>query len=246
MPKTSSAKGRTQFVNSPCARTTEYVEGPTKTKQAGLRKVNRRITQRMFATSDSRCPVKYLERLISKRPQPHRNPAHFTFSPSPSPSLTDIWYFIQPMGINKIDSFLKKITTVGGLDITKKHFTNHSVWNTTVRNLQKAGVSNDKIIAITGHKIEQSIKAYVDTDLDSHISALLSKQRPLVEKPISANAQLWHVPRSLAPQFGFYNCGVYFGSTCSSSQTSTQVSEMGAVQPSKKRRIIIDSDSEED
>ena len=72
-PKTSSAEGRTQFVNSPCAGTTEYVEGHTKTKQAGLRKVNRRITQRMFATSDSRCPVKYLERLISKRPQPHRN-----------------------------------------------------------------------------------------------------------------------------------------------------------------------------
>ena len=97
------------LVNSPCAGTTEYVEGPTKTKQAGLRKVNRRITQRMFATSDSRCPVKYLERLISKRPQPHRNPAHFTFSPSPSPSLTDICYFIQPMGINKIDGFMKKL-----------------------------------------------------------------------------------------------------------------------------------------
>ena len=63
----------------------------------------------MFATSDSRCPVKYLERLISKRPQPHRNPAHFTFSPSPSPSLTDICYFIQPMGINKIDGFMKKL-----------------------------------------------------------------------------------------------------------------------------------------
>ena len=178
-PKTSSTEGRTQFLNSPCAGTTEYVERPTKTKQAGLRKVSRRITQRMFATSDLRCPVKYLETLISKRPQPHRNPAHFTFSPSSSPSLTDICYFIQPMGSNKIDGYMKKITTVGGLDITKKHFTNHSVWNTTVRKLQKAGVSNDKIIAITGHKTEQSIKAFVGTDLDSHISALLSKRRPL-------------------------------------------------------------------
>ena len=46
------------------------------------------------------------------------------------------------------------------------------------------------------------------------------------------------MPHSLAPQFGFYNCSVYFGSTCSSSQTNTQVSNMGAVQPSKKRRII--------
>jgi len=29
-------------------------------------------------------------------------------------------------------------------------------------------VSNDKIISITGHKTEQSIKAYVDTDLEDH------------------------------------------------------------------------------
>ena len=122
-----------------------------------------------------------------------------------------------------------------------------SVRKTTVRKLQKAGVSNDKIISITGHKTEQSIKAYVDTDLEDHryISTLLSNQRPQVEKSMLANAQPWHEPHSLAPQFGFYNCSVYFGSTCSSSQTNTQVSTMCAVQP-KKRRIIIESDSEED
>ena len=57
---------------------------------------------------------------------------------------------------------------MGGIDITKKHFTNHSVWKTTIRKLQKAGVSNDKIIAITGHQAEQSIKANVDTDEEDH------------------------------------------------------------------------------
>ena len=83
---------------------------------------------------------------------------------------------------------------MGRLDITKKHFTNHSVLKTTVRKLQKAGVSNDKIIAITGHKTKQSIKAYVDTDLEDHryISMLLSN-KPLMEKPMSANVQ-YHIP----------------------------------------------------
>ena len=139
---------------------------------------------------------------------------------------------------------MKRIATMGGLE---KHFTNHSVRKTTARKLQKAGMSNDKIISITGHKTEQSIKAYVDTDLEDHryISTLLSNQRPQVEKSMLANAQPWCEPHSLAPQFGFYNCSVYFGSTCSSSQTNTQVSTMCAVQP-KKRRIIIESDSEED
>ena len=31
------------------------------------------------------------------------------------------------------------------------------------------------------------------------------KPRPLVDKFMFANAQPWHVPHSLAPQFGFYN-----------------------------------------
>ena len=98
--------------------------------------------------------------------------------------------------------------------------------------------------------LKESFKAYVDTDLEDHchISTLLSNQKLQVGKPIhvSTNAQPWHVPDSLAPQFGFYNCSVYFGSTCSSSQTNTQLSNMGAVHPSMKQRIIINSDSEED
>jgi len=32
--------------------------------------------------------------------------------------------------------------------------------------LQKAGVSNNKIIAITGHKSEESIKHYAEMDLE--------------------------------------------------------------------------------
>ena len=40
------------------------------------------------------------------------------------------------------------------------------------------------------------------------------------------------------PQFNFSNCNVYFGST-SSSMTCTQVNSAA-----KKRRVIIDSDSE--
>ena len=86
---------------------------------------------------------------------------------------------------------------MGGLE---KHFTSHSVRKTTARKLQKAGMSNDKIISITGHKTEQRIKAYVDTDLEDHryISTLLSNQRPQVEKCMLVNAQSWHEPHSLA------------------------------------------------
>ena len=38
----------------------------------------------------------------------------------------DVWYFIQPVSINKMDDFMKKIAAMGGLDITKKYSTNHA------------------------------------------------------------------------------------------------------------------------
>ena len=47
----------------------EWVEGLTKTRQGGLSKTERRLLQKMFAHGGSRCPVKFLELLISKRPQ---------------------------------------------------------------------------------------------------------------------------------------------------------------------------------
>ena len=72
---------------------------------------------------------------------------------------------------------MKEIAKCAGLEATNKRFTNHSVRKTTVRKLQKGGVSNDKITAITGHKNEQSLREYTDTDLDDHykMSAPLSK-----------------------------------------------------------------------
>ena len=238
-----------KFVNSPCTGTTEYVEwvqGPTKTRQAGLRKVNRRITQRMFATSDSRCPVRYLERFISKRPQHLRNLCPLYLWPLSMPK-PDVWYSIQPVGINKIDGFMKMIATMGVLT-SPKSISLITVFEKTTVRLQKVGVSNDKIISITGHKTEQSIKAYVDTDLEDHhhISMLLSNQKPLMEKPMSANVQPWHVPHSLAQQFGFYNCSVYTLGARAVHHRPILKSVTCAVQPSKKQRILIDSDSEED
>ena len=55
---------------------------------------------------------------------------------------------------------MKNIAKLGNLDITNKKFTNHSIRKTTVCKLQKAGVSNDKIMAVTGHRNEMSLKAY--------------------------------------------------------------------------------------
>ena len=63
---------------------------------------------------------------------------------------------------------MQQMATLAGLDTTNKRFTNHSVCKTTVMKLQKAGVSNDKIVSITGHKNEQSLRDYTDVDMEDH------------------------------------------------------------------------------
>lgn len=63
-------------------------------------------------------------------------------------SQADIWYSRQPVGINNINTYLKKMALQAGLDCTDKHFTNHSVHKMTVKKLNKAGASGRDIIAI--------------------------------------------------------------------------------------------------
>jgi len=45
-----------------------------------------------------------------------------------------------------------------------KRYTNHSIRKTTVRKLRKGGASSTEIIAITGHKNQQSLVDYDELD----------------------------------------------------------------------------------
>ena len=126
------SNGRTEYV--------ERVEGPTKTRPGGLIKA-RRLIQRMFATHEKNCLVQFLELLISKRPAELRDSGPLYRRPLKQPKQ-DEWYSIQPIGVNKIDKFMKMIAQQGELDDTNKNFTKYSVRKTTVTKLQKVGVPN--------------------------------------------------------------------------------------------------------
>ena len=78
----------------------------------------------------------------------------------------------------------------------------------------------------------------LDTDLEDHchMSAMLSSQRPLIEKLMS--------PHSLAPQFVFYNVVSALGAHSVHHRPILKlVTCTCAVQPSKEPRITTDSDS---
>ena len=82
----------------------EWVEGLTKTRQGGLNKTERRLPQKMFAREGSRCPVKFLELLISKRPEKLRCSGPLYLRPLESPHI-DVWYSSQPVGIHTINTY---------------------------------------------------------------------------------------------------------------------------------------------
>ena len=143
---------------------------------------------------------------------------------------------------------MKNMAKLGNLDITNKKFTNHSIRKTTVSKLQKAGVSNDKIMAVSGHRNEMSLKAYSDVDVDEHkkISSILSNHSKQLY-PSSQhhfNSSVEHAPPtasnyypSALPQYSFSNCSVYFN--------SATTYDAPKFQPVKKHRVITDSDSDE-
>ena len=157
-----------KFIKNAVTGETEYIEwteGLTKTRQGGLSKKQRRVPQRMFAVGGDRCPVGILEKVISKRPRKLAQTGPLYLTPLQKFKGRDVWYSEAPLGVNKIDGFMKTMAALAGLDTTNKKFTNHCVRKTLVRKLQKHGISNDKIASITGHSNEQSLRDYADTDL---------------------------------------------------------------------------------
>ena len=128
-----------------------------------------------------------------------------------------------------------------------------------VRKLQK-GVSNGKITAITGHKNEQSISDYADTDLEDHknISFLISKTDALQNPQLlelSTNSQPAHLPFMNAslplqplqrgvhpPTFVFNDCTVNI--TCTSTNTMDIIQPTNCPSRKRKVRAFIDSDDD--
>ena len=152
----------------------EWVEGPTKTRKGGLHKRQRAVSQKIFKTSDPRCPVAYIEKLLSKRPLELRESGRLYLAPLRKPrdwSKALVWFAKQSLGENSIDHFMKTMAKTTGLDTTNKVYTNHSLRKTLVRKLKKGGAQSHEIMAITGHRNEKSLADYDTLDDDDHRAA---------------------------------------------------------------------------
>ena len=138
-----------------------FTEGPTKTRQGGLRLQPRSVLPKMFATGDSRCPALF-KSYLAKRPEDLKLSGPFYLACIDNPTKTDVWYKKSRMGTNAISRIMATMKENSPLQemCPDKRLSNYSVRKTVVRKLKASGVPKSEIITITGHQQEQSVEAY--------------------------------------------------------------------------------------
>ena len=132
------------------------------------------------ATDDLSDGYNALELYISKlNPQ---CPAFFQFPKRKWSPNDSVWYENRPLGVNKLAVMMREISEEAQLSTI---YTNHSVRATAITLWSDAGLENRHIMAISGHRNEQSLKSY-----NSHPSSTQLRQSSdiLSRSLVSSNA----------------------------------------------------------
>ena len=185
----------------------EWVEGITKTRQGGLVKKERRTPPQAYATGGVKCPVHLLQTALDHRPASCKTSGPLYLTPIRTFShKEDVWYTTMPVGINTINTYMQAIAKAGGLEQRGKRLTNHSVRKTTIRKLKRHGVTNTNIVAITGHRNEQSLQEYAEMENTEHfqISKILSGEQQMHCQPLQT-IPVQHTAATAVPQYNFSN-----------------------------------------
>ena len=110
---------------------------------------------RMYETEDVNDGYKALNLYLSKL-----NPKCESFFQYPRKNWSfedNVWYEARPVGVNSLDSMMKNISEAASLS---QQYTNHSVRATAITLWSNAGIPNRHIMAISGHRSEQSLAHY--------------------------------------------------------------------------------------
>ena len=146
----------------------QFKEGPTKTRQSGLKTKMRDFQPRMVAIGGDRCPVYFFKQYVARRPQALRNSGPFYLAINHNRRPDDqVWFKAQPMGVNRINTMMHSIIAGTSLEgNTVKRFTNHSARKTLMNKMKKSKVERTSIMKVTGHRNIQSLHDYDEADED--------------------------------------------------------------------------------
>ncbi|XP_052218116.1 uncharacterized protein LOC127835719 [Dreissena polymorpha] len=139
----------------------ELNERQTKTRKEGDFSNIRKVSPRMYATQDDRCPIAAYKLFASKRPSGYCQPGSPFYIAPRTWALTgpdDQWFIMQRVGLNKLGSMVQRMAEQCGLD--RQHLTNHSVRKRMVQMLRDENVASTDIMHFTGHKNIQSVLNY--------------------------------------------------------------------------------------
>ena len=126
-------------------------------------------TQDMFATGGLLCPVLSFEQYVS-----HLNPKNeffFQRLKRLKDVSDDVWYDNMVVGQGTLGEKMKKLSTDAELSYI---YTNHSIRATAITVLDECGYEARHIMAVSGHKSENSIRSYA-------ARTSLSKKRKMSE-----------------------------------------------------------------
>lgn len=92
------------------------------------------------------------------------------------PRIQDRWFISSPIGVNKLNDIMKKMSKNAGLPENKR-ITNTSVRKTLVQRMTDSNVPDTLQVYVTGHKNIQSLNNYrtINDTQKFAISSILSK-----------------------------------------------------------------------
>lgn len=155
----------------------EYIElneRASKTRDGSVSYDSRATIQKIFCSCDSgdasKCVIEVWKKFVSHRPVDFcgsDDPLYLQYKMDDhiKKSNTPVWFKQQPLGANSLGKFLPKACVMAGLEPRG----NHGVRATTVQRLRKAGLPDDQIIQITGHKSVRTLSVYDTEQLSSDV-----------------------------------------------------------------------------
>ena len=246
-------------------------ERGSKTRQGNTESGHKRpFPPKLFATGDSRCPVKFYKAFANHRPEDMKKPEDPFYLAVKHKRKSDdnIWYSRTPLGKNQLGRFMSGAVSAAGLQSGERKLTNHTVRKTSIGRLLDGNFPENYVMQLSGHKNIQSLSAYKSASLSHQrqMSDTLSRQKEPANASTSQinsgsndNSARFPSVTSIQNSATSVSCSsssnaleaVFAGANISSITGCTFQIMTGPVQfvnePAAKRprRIIIESDDED-
>ena len=151
------------------------------------------------------------------------------------------------MGVNKLNSLMKKMAEKSGLD--NSHLTNHSARKRMIQTLNDKDIPPSHIMQLSGHKNVQSINNYshVSQEQQKIMSGILSGSNSMVQTETHSLVETTKQQSPTPTAAGLFKGAVFyrgkFTINISSSSSSTQAHKQ---QTYKRIKRIFDSSDDEE